>query len=83
MKDDEKTVDWREEYAYTLGVQGYIFAFPWVYLSLLRYLWVTQKPKNDTTPYAALNHFFHMRRITTAEYRDGGSPNNDTLYSIA
>jgi hypothetical protein len=83
MKDDEKTVDWREEYAYTLGVQGYIFAFPWVYLSVLRYLWVTQKPKNDMTPYAALNHFYHSRRIATAEYRDGGSPNNDTFYSIA
>ena len=35
------------------------------------------------TPYASLNHFFHTRRITTSDYRDGGSPNNDTLYSIA
>jgi len=83
MENNNKTSDWREEYAYTLGIQAYIFAFPWVYLSLLRYLWVAQKPKNDMTIYAALNHFFHTRRIITAEYRDGGSPNNDTLYSVA
>ena len=79
----ENGLDWREEYAYTLGVQAYVFAFPWVYLSLLRYMWVTQEPQNDMTPYVALNHFFHTRRIMTSDYRDGGSPNNDTLYSVA
>lgn len=35
------------------------------------------------TPYAALNHFFNVRNLVNASYRDGGSPNNDTLYSIA
>ena len=83
MKVNQKTLNWREEYAYTLGIQAYIFAFPWIYLPYLRYQWVTQKPQNDTTPYAPLNHFSHFRRITTSDYRDGGSPNNDTLYSIA
>jgi len=24
--------DWREDYAYTLGVQAYIFSYPWVFL---------------------------------------------------
>jgi hypothetical protein len=74
--------DWREEYAYTLGVQAYIFAYPWVYLPLIRYLWVAQKPNNDMTPYAPLNHFWHSQTVS-ADYRDGGAPNNDTLYSIA
>jgi hypothetical protein len=46
--------------------------------------WVTQpKPLTGITPYAALNHFFNVRILADASYRDGGSPNNDTLYSIA
>jgi hypothetical protein len=76
--------DWRETYAYTLGVQAYIFGFPYVYLPSLRWSWVTQpKPAGGSTPYAALNHFHHVRMLADANYRDGGSPNNDTLYSIA
>ena len=30
----------------------------------------------------ALNHFWHAKNITTPDYRDGGAPNNDTLYSV-
>ena len=75
--------DWREQYAYTLGVQAYVFAFPWSYLPELRYAWVTQEPSNPSTPYAPLNHFWHMWKLADADYRDGGSPNYDTLYSLA
>ncbi|MFO1091267.1 MAG: DUF1254 domain-containing protein [Hyphomicrobiales bacterium] len=76
--------DWRETYAYTLGLQAYIFGFPWIYLPALRWNWVTvPKPAGSITPYAPLNHFYNVRKLATAEYRDGGSPNNDTLYSIA
>lgn len=82
-----KTIDvgnWREAFAYTLGVQAYIFGFPYVYLPSLRWNWVTQpKPPGTPIPYAPLNHFFHVRNLADATYRDGGSPNNDTLYSIA
>lgn len=75
---------WRETFAYTLGVQAYVFGFPYVYLPGLRWWWVTvPKPAGGMTPYAALNHFHHGRRLADANYRDGGSPNNDTLYSIA
>lgn len=79
--------EWRENYAYTLGVQAYIFGFPYVNLPTIRWAWVTQEPKpgpnHDQTPYAAINHFFHFRKLTDATYRGGGGPNNDTLYSIA
>lgn len=78
---------WRENYAYTLGVQAYVFGFPYVNLPMIRWAWVTQEPKpgpnHDQTPYAAVNHFFHWRSLTDATYRGGGGPNNDTLYSIA
>lgn len=76
--------DWRETYAYTLGLQAFIFGFPWIYLPSLRWNWVTvPKPAGSITPYAPLNRFFNVRTLADASYRDGGAPNNDTLYSIA
>jgi hypothetical protein len=77
------TTDWREAYAYSLGMQAYVFAFPWNYLSELRWLWTTQAVNPERTPYAPLNHFWNARQLADAQYRDGGTPNNDTLYSIA
>jgi hypothetical protein len=74
---------WRENYAYTLGVQAYIYGFPWIYLPTLRWQWVTQPRYPANSPYAAVNYFWHARHLTDASYRDGGSPNNDTLYSTA
>lgn len=75
--------DWRETYAYTQGMQAFVFGFPWSFLPELRWKWVTQDPHSPFVPYAPLNQFYNSRQLTTAEYRDGGSPNNDTLYSIA
>src|SRR5262245_4529013 len=71
---------WREEYAYTLGVQAYLYGYPLVYNAQLRHKWVTD-PKSEL--YAPFNHFSHHRKLADASYKDGGSPNNDTLYSIA
>ncbi|CAG2156619.1 hypothetical protein LMG26411_05317 [Cupriavidus numazuensis] len=76
--------DWREQYAYSLGIQAYVFGFPYVLLPALRWKWTSgPKPATSMTPYAPLNSFYHARRLTDATYRDGGTPNNDTLYSIA
>lgn len=78
-----KATDWREDYAYSLGIQAYIFGFPWIFLPEIRWKWVTQSAHSQWSPYAALNQFWHARTLATATYRDGGSPNVDTLYSIA
>jgi hypothetical protein len=75
--------NWAEEYAYSLGVQAYVFAFPWYYNQLLRWLWVSQPPRHERSPSMPMNALWHSRRLLDATYRDGGSPNNDTLYSIA
>ncbi len=75
--------EWREEYAYTLGVQAYVFGFPWIYLPTLRWLWVTQPPASPNTPSMPLNQFWHARELMDARFRQGGSTNNDTLYSAA
>ena len=69
--------DWREQYAYSVGVQAYIYAGPLLYLTQLRHKWTTDA---TSFPYAALNHFYHFRNIADATYKDGGSPNNDTRY---
>jgi hypothetical protein len=70
--------DWREQYAYSVGIQAYIYAGPLLYLTQLRYKWTTDA---TSFPYAPLNRFYHFRKIADAGYKDGGSPNNDTLYS--
>ncbi|GDY32363.1 DUF1254 domain-containing protein [Gandjariella thermophila] len=75
--------DWREEYAYTLGMQAFVYGFPWMRLATLRWRWVTQPDDPDWTPYAALNQFWHMKSPATARHRPGGAPNPDTLCSVA
>jgi hypothetical protein len=72
----------REELAYTLGTQAYFYGYPWIYLSKLRWTWVTTPVNPESVPYAALNHFWHARKLLDAQTREGGSPNNDTLYSV-
>jgi hypothetical protein len=81
----EKPVDdWREQYAYTIGMQAYIYGFPYVYMSEVRWGQVAQKvDPNSNLPHAAVNHFWHSHAMAGPESLAGGSPNNDTLYSIA
>jgi len=74
---------WRENYAYALGIQAYLFGFPWIFLPSIRWQWVTQPRNPELVPFAPLNRFWHARKLADARYRDGGSPNNDTLYSTA
>lgn len=75
--------DWQAEYAYSLGLQAFIYGFPYVYNAYTRYKWtnISQDPKH--VPYAPVNHFWHATEVLDATYRDGGCPNNDTLYSVA
>ena len=76
--------DWQEEYAYTLGVQAYIYGFPWLYLSQIRWQWAGQAACGaGDTPCAPLNEFSHARGLSSAANKSGGSPNSDTVYSIA
>lgn len=75
--------DWRAEYAYTAGMQAFIYGFPYIYNAQLRHDWVTTPRDPDVVPYAAVNHFWHAARLLDETYRDGGCPNNDALYSLA
>lgn len=65
---------WREINAYTLGVQAYIYTFPWSYMTEQR--WARSADVGHQA-----NQLFHFRDLKDASHVDGGSPNNDTLYS--
>jgi len=83
MAQVEEPVSWREQYAYSVGMASYSYVFPYLYMSQLRWTWTTQPRDPVDMPYMALNHFWHATHLSNADYRDGGSPNNDTLYSAA
>lgn len=68
--------DWQEQYAYTAGVQAYLYCFPWVYMPEAR--WTQTKPSD-----LQADRFEHVRKLADAEHLSGGAPNNDTLYSRA
>src|SRR5262249_19289124 len=74
--------DWREQYAYAVGVQAYIYGFPYVYMTELRWNQVAATVAPNL-PHMAVNHFWHNQVMGEPESQAGGSPNNDTLYSIA
>ncbi|HEY2270719.1 MAG TPA: DUF1254 domain-containing protein [Streptosporangiaceae bacterium] len=78
-----QVTDWAAEHAYTAGVQAFVYGFPYIYYAQLRHEWVTDPRNSEFVPYAAVGSFWHARHLTHASYRDGGSPNNDTLYSMA
>ncbi len=83
-QDSERNPDdWKENYAYTLGLQAYVVGYPYVSMPALRYAYVAVPPPNPQTPYAPLNQFFHFRDLADASYQGGGGTNNDTLYSTA
>lgn len=76
--------DWRAEYAYSTGLQAFIYGFPYIYNAKVRHQWVTQKPSDlSVVPYAAVNHFWHASRLVDADWRGGSCPSNAALYSWA
>lgn len=74
---------WKENYAYALGLQAYVFGYPYINFASLRWAFVAKPPPNAMTPYAPVNHFFHFRKLADASYTGGGGTNNDTVYSTA
>lgn len=74
VRAEDRTPDWREQYTYTLGVQAYIYVFPWSYMTEQR--WARTADVGHKA-----NQLFHFRDLKDASHVDGGSPNNDTIYS--
>ena len=72
--------NWLEEFSYTLGYQAYLYAYPLVKMAEYRYDWVTNPNASFAAP---LNFFHHMKKLANHKnVTTGGSPNNDTQYSM-
>ncbi len=69
-----------EEYAYTIGVQAYIYGYPLVEMYRVRYTRVFNPAAKNRTP---LNQFYHIRQLHDHTATTVIGPNNDTLYSSA
>ncbi|MGD1701766.1 DUF1254 domain-containing protein [Dapis sp. BLCC M229] len=74
----EEGFDWEEEYAYTLGVQAFIYAYPWAYMS--DGYWTRMNAEDKEVE---VNEFYHYRDLKDEIHTQGGAPNNDTIYSQA
>jgi len=83
LAEPEEQASWREQYAYSMGMAAYPYTLPYLYMSQLRWMWTNNPRDPDNYPYAEINHFWHANRVADASYKDGGTPNNDTVYSVA
>ena len=72
--------DWREDYAYIVGMQAYIYGYPALRYARDRYYMVEKPSGIIDTP---INSFFHVRRLSDSNDKYGASTNNDTIYSVA
>src|SRR5712692_3690731 len=70
----------REEEAYAIGLQAYIYGFPVVEMYRLRYNSAFSPTNRNRVP---LNQFRHRRELIDHTYSAVVSPNSDTLYSSA
>lgn len=71
----------KEEYAYAVALQAYVFSFPLRVLERERKFRMVDAPPNPDEPLAPVNRIAHLRKLATAGGRLAYSPNNDTLYS--
>ncbi|KKK50605.1 hypothetical protein LCGC14_3123350, partial [marine sediment metagenome] len=70
----------RENEAFAIGVQAYLYGKPVVEMYKSRY----EMALNPKSPkYTPLNRFQHYRELLGPEFTAVVTPNNDTLYSIA
>jgi hypothetical protein len=71
----------KEEFAYALAIQAYLFAFPLTMLERERKRRVNVTAPVPDEPMAPANQLGHMRNLSTAKGNLPYSPNNDTAYT--
>ena len=80
VSDAVSKADWRETWAYLIGMQAYAYGFPAIYYTKLRFGMVKQPQGVIDTP---LNTLFHVPRLSDHTDQYGGSPMRDAIYSVA
>ena len=76
----------KENWAYSLGVQAYIYGLPLKVTERERRLRLNERKLNfvmdkEICPCAPINTFGHMKKLATADDQLPYTPNNDTVYS--
>ena len=71
----------KEEYAYSVALQAYIFTHPLTMVERERKIRLRYTGPIAGEPVAPINQIGHMRTLATAKGRLPYSPNNDTAYS--
>lgn len=80
----ERAPDWREDYAYGMGLAAMHYAYPWLRMAQVRYRWTMADVKHPAIePNHALNRFWSATELVDHNWTEGGGPNNDTTYSMA
>lgn len=80
MQDKCSLSSYRENYAYSLGIQAYIYGYPLVLMERTRQLQTILKGPIQPA-LTASNVFFH--ELITPDYKDVVTPNVDTVYCVA
>tara|TARA_R110002110_G_scaffold205066_1_gene416706 strand:- start:103791 stop:105209 length:1419 start_codon:yes stop_codon:yes gene_type:complete len=71
---------WREQFAYTTGMQAYMYGYPGLKFASIRSQWIN----DPSSSFASKgNAYTHYRQLVDPSYQAGTSMNRDTLYSLA
>lgn len=76
---------WQTDYAYHLGMQAYVWAYPWLYFSVqtAKQYPPPDKPGSTEKTPVPLNTLYRVTSLCTPEHSTSQSPNCDTLYTFA
>lgn len=76
----ESEENWREQFAYTTGMQAYMYGYPALKFANIRSDWINNKASSFASKG---NAYTHYRALVDPSYQAGTSMNRDTLYSLA
>ena len=80
--DPSTNGDALEEYAYSIGLQAYLYGYPLVITEVSREAMLTTSGRPGVPP-MAINKFYHFSHLVTPAVKSAVSANVDTLFSTA
>lgn len=79
-QQDAPQADWRESYAYAIGMQAVVYGYPIMLNVRQRYFQVEKPMGAIDTP---VNAWFHSPRVPNSDDKYGISPSDNLYYSLA
>ncbi|UCZ54976.1 DUF1254 domain-containing protein [Bacillus shivajii] len=81
IRENSPLSSYRENYAYSLGIQAYIYGYPLVTTERTRQL-SSLVQESFGPAFTVSNEFIYYDELLTPDYKDVVSPNVDTLYFV-